>query len=203
MEYTSFLHVYLTPLLLTATTVLLAITYREGRSKLLLGAQVLLLIVDVGFAGWGYHCERSKMAVANVPTALIDELRDVRELTDTSSVLAVYETGLFQPHDERSYLAAAFTERKILSEGAIYGSLIMGYHENLRQVKDSPVRDTLLARRAVRDSIYFSSDVETVRRAAARYGVSHIIIRHGQGERITSPIGDTIFHGQMLTLLKL
>ncbi len=203
MEYTSFLHVYLTPLMLTAATILLAMTYREGRSKLLLGAQVLLLMVDLGFAGWGYHNERSKMAVVEIPSRLIDDMRSIRELTDTSSVLAVYESGLFQPSDERSYLASAFTERKILSEGAIYGSLIMGYHENVKGEQRSVVSDTLMTRRAARDSIYFSSDAAIARSAGVRYGVSHIVVRHGQGERITSPIGDTIFHGRMLTLLKL
>lgn len=203
MEYTSFLHVYLTPLLLTATTILLAISYRNGRSRLLLASQVLLLCADLAFAGWGYHNERSRRASAEVPSALVRELRQVSALTDTASVLAVYETGLFQPHDERSYLASAFTERKVLSEGAIYGSLIMGYHENLRDTKRSAIRDTLLTRRAARDSIYLSLDTLMVRSAAMKYGVSHILIRHGLGERITSPIGDTIFHGRMLTLLKL
>jgi hypothetical protein len=203
MEYTSFLHVYLTPLLLTATMILLAITYRRSSSKFWQAAQIVLLLVDVGFAAYGYHSEKTKTASVEIPSALIADMRSIRELTDTSSVLATLETGLFQHGDERSYLASAFTERKILSEGAIYGSLIMGYHENVKGGVTSPVGDTLIARRAAVDSIYWSNDPTTVRNAAMRYGVSHIVIRHGQGERITSQVGDTIFHGQMLTLLKL
>jgi hypothetical protein len=207
MEYTSFVHVYLLPLALTTSTILLALSFDVlRRSRFGVAWTFILalsLLYDVGFAAYGYHAERTEKASIEVPSALIEEFRKVRDLTDTSSILATYQTGLFQSGDERSYLAAAFTERKLLSEGAIYGSLIMGYHENLRSQRSSPVGDTLRARRAARDSIFYSSDPAAVLRSSLRHGVTHVLIRHGQRERILSPIGDTIFHGPMLTLLKL
>lgn len=207
MEYSSFVHVYLLPLALTASMILLALSFdpirRMKYGKIWIIILALGLVYDAGFAAYGYHAERTRKASVEVPSSLIEEFRKVRELTDTSSVLATYQTGLFQKGDERSYLAAAFTERKLLSEGAIYGSLIMGYQENIKVGKASPVSDTMRARRAASDSIFFSSDAERVRDASSKFGVTHILIRHGQGERILSPIGDTIFHGRMLTLLRL
>lgn len=208
MEYTSFLHVYLVPLAVTAATIYLAITGTWGvkagwKGKVLTLGTIALLVYDIGFAAYGYHQERVKTAAVEIPVALIDEFREVRGLTDTGSTLATYRTGLFQPADERSYLAAAFTERKILSEGAIYGSLIMGYQENIRDGHRSVTIDTLQTRRAARDSIFFSSSPKMVLHSARRYGVTHILIQHGTGERIHASVGDTIFHGEMLTLLKL
>jgi hypothetical protein len=207
MEYSSFVHVYLLPLALTASTILLALSFERLRSSRFGIAWMVILILgllyDVGFAGYGYYTERTQKASVSVPSALIEEFRKVRDITCTSSIIATYQTGLFQPGDERSYLAAAFTERKLLGEGAIYGSLIMGYQENLKAQTSSPVSDTLRDRRSSRDSIFYSTDTVSARQSARRYGVTHVLIRHGQGERILSQVGDTIFHGRMLTLLKL